>query len=102
MGDGMPATCGWCGARLPSDRAGVRRYCRPAHRQAAYRARRREARSVRAAVNPQVAMAFIAEDLTVQVEVVKELVADLTRTAASLPVDCIVWRWRPSRTWSRT
>ena len=78
MGDGMSTTCGWCGARLPSGRGGVRRYCRPAHRQAAYRARRREARSVRAAINPQVAMAFIAEDLTVQVEVVKELIADLT------------------------
>lgn len=33
---------------------------------------------MRAAINPQVAMVFIAEDLTVQVEVVKELIADLT------------------------
>ncbi|MFJ9371343.1 hypothetical protein ACIRRA_44045 [Nocardia sp. NPDC101769] len=33
---------------------------------------------MRSAINPQVAMAFIAEDLTVQVEVVKELIVDLT------------------------
>lgn len=77
MGDGIPITCGWCGIRLPSDRAGVRRYCRPAHRQAAYRARQREARLVRSAINPQVAVVFIAEDMTVLVEALKELVSDL-------------------------
>lgn len=38
MGD---VRCGWCGARLSGSEARGRRYCRPAHRQAAWRARRR-------------------------------------------------------------
>lgn len=38
MGD---VWCGWCGARIQGSAVGGRRYCRPAHRQAAWRARRR-------------------------------------------------------------
>ncbi|MET8946780.1 SpoIIE family protein phosphatase [Streptomyces sp. NPDC004542] len=33
--------CGWCGTPLPDQGGAQRRYCRPAHRQAAWRARRR-------------------------------------------------------------
>jgi hypothetical protein len=38
MGD---VGCGWCGVPLPHQAGRNRRYCRPAHRQAAWRARRR-------------------------------------------------------------
>ncbi|MFJ5779894.1 hypothetical protein [Streptomyces sp. NPDC093094] len=38
MGD---VRCGWCGAWLPGPTGHGRRYCQPAHRQAAWRARRR-------------------------------------------------------------
>lgn len=77
MGDGTPRTCEWCGAPLPDDRAGIRRYCRTAHRQAAFRARRRDERRLRTAFNPQVAMAWIADDLAVRTETLKDMLAEL-------------------------
>lgn len=58
----------------------MRRYCRASHRQAAFRARRRDARRLRTAFSPQVAMVNIAEDLTVRIEALKELLGELAMT----------------------
>jgi len=82
VGDEKALTCGWCGARLPASRAGVRRYCQAAHRQAAFRARQVKARRLATALNPQVAMVYIAEDLAARLEA-------LTPSTRVIPGVCI-------------
>ncbi|MFI9542536.1 hypothetical protein ACIHAR_00880 [Streptomyces sp. NPDC052016] len=60
MGD---ARCGWCGDPLPESAARGRRYCHPAHRQAAWRARRRW----RAAAEARKEMVLVGAELLAHV-----------------------------------
>ncbi|MEW1681710.1 hypothetical protein [Streptomyces sp. NPDC093594] len=70
MGD---VRCGWCGALLPASATGGRRYCRAAHRQAAWRARRRwmEAATAREG------MATAGEVLVLEVQAVAQRAHEL-------------------------
>ncbi|MCX5315873.1 hypothetical protein [Streptomyces sp. NBC_00154] len=66
MGD---VRCDWCGARLPEAAGRERRYCGPAHRQAAWRARRRW----REAAPARKGVAAVGEVLLLQVSRVVRL-----------------------------
>ncbi|MGW9028383.1 hypothetical protein ACWGQ5_30385 [Streptomyces sp. NPDC055722] len=65
MGD---VRCAWCGVSLPGVARPGRRYCGPAHRQAAWRARRRWQMGATA----RAAMAAAGADLLLQVQTAAE------------------------------
>jgi len=69
MGD---VRCGWCEAPLPGPAVG-RRYCRAAHQQAAWRARRRW----RQAATAREGMTAAGEDLVFQVQALAQWVHEL-------------------------